>query len=125
MEEATEVVEGATAEEGDEGDIDNSDMCDVGFFFKHCYACSTVLNNLCFRGYYFIDRGESMMTQFPSSCVLFSFLIFGHLAPGVRLSKFGLQGERSETKNVHWLTKKGDEVENFPVYHGWVIIWIF
>ena len=69
-----------------------------------------------FRGDCFIDRVESMMMQISSSCLLFFFLVFGHLAPGVRLSTFGVQRERSESKNVHWLTKKGDEVANCPAY---------
>lgn len=49
--------------------------------------------------------------QISSSRLLFCSLILGHLSTGVRLSTFGGQGRTADTRNVHWLTKKGDEVK--------------
>jgi len=49
--------------------------------------------------------------QFSSPSLLLCLLIFGHLTPGIWLSTLGEQGVPADRENVHWLTKKGDEVK--------------
>ena len=55
----------------------------------------------------------TLMMQISSFRQVLCFFIFGHLAPGIRLSTFGVQGELASRENVHWLKKKGDEVAKF------------